>query len=91
MMIKKDLLTIGEVSGVTEVPIHTLRFWEGEFQDFLTPIRTNGRQRRYDESAVETVMEIKDLLKKERYSIAGAKQVLAKRCTEMPGSDYSRQ
>ncbi|MFH1136466.1 MAG: MerR family transcriptional regulator [Pseudomonadota bacterium] len=80
---KKELLTISEVSGVTEVPVHTLRFWEGEFGDFLAPIRTNGRQRRYDETAVETVLTIKDLLRKERFSIAGAKQVLSRRGHEL--------
>ena len=49
MMIKKDWLTIGEVSHMTGVPIHTLRYWESEFADYFSPIRTPGRQRRYDE------------------------------------------
>ena len=79
MMIKKDWLTIGEVSGITGVPIHTLRYWESEFNSFFSPMRTSGRQRRYDEEAVERVMTIKTLLKDEKYSIAGARQVLARR------------
>jgi DNA-binding transcriptional MerR regulator len=78
MMIKKDWLTIGEVSGLTGVAIHTIRYWEGEFNGFLRPERTSGRQRRYDESTVRKVVAIKSLLKDKKYSIAGAKQVLNK-------------
>jgi DNA-binding transcriptional MerR regulator len=76
LTIKKDWLTIGEVSELTGVPIHTLRFWESEFSTYFSPIRTNGRQRRYNEEAVDRVLNIKFLLKEEKYSIAGAKQVL---------------
>jgi DNA-binding transcriptional MerR regulator len=79
MMIKKDWLTIGEVADMIAVPIHTLRYWESEFGEFFNPLRTTGRQRRYDEEAVQRIIEIKTLLKEEKYSIAGARQVLAKR------------
>lgn len=79
MIIKKDWLTIGEVSEVAGVPIHTLRYWESEFDGYFSPLRTSGRQRRYDEEAVLRVLEIKALLKEEKYSIAGARQVLARK------------
>jgi DNA-binding transcriptional MerR regulator len=79
MIIKKDWLTIGEVSELTSVPIHTLRYWESEFDGYFSPLRTSGRQRRYDEQAVERVLEIKTLLKEEKYSIAGARQVLSRK------------
>lgn len=79
MIIKKDWLTIGEVSELTGVPIHTLRYWESEFDGYFSPLRTSGRQRRYDEEAVSRVLEIKTLLKEEKYSIAGARQVLSRK------------
>ncbi len=79
MIIKKDWLTIGEVSKLTDVPIHTLRYWESEFDGYFSPLRTSGRQRRYDEEAVGRVLEIKTLLKEEKYSIAGARQVLSRK------------
>jgi len=79
MIIKKDWLTIGEVSELTSVPIHTLRYWESEFDGYFSPLRTSGRQRRYDERAVDRVLEIKTLLKEEKYSIAGARQVLTRK------------
>jgi DNA-binding transcriptional MerR regulator len=88
MMIKKDWLTIGEVSAITDVPIHTLRYWEGEFNGYFRPLRTSGRQRRYDEDTVQRVLEIKSLLKEEKYSIAGAKQVLARRDAATESEDY---
>lgn len=84
MMIEKDWLTIGEVSDMTGIPIHTLRYWEGEFNGYFSPLRTSGRQRRYDEDAVQKVLEIKSLLKDEKYSIAGARQVLARRNPQVP-------
>jgi DNA-binding transcriptional MerR regulator len=85
MIIKKDWLTIGEVAELTGVPIHTLRYWEGEFSGHFSPLRTSGRQRRYDEEAVERVLEIKSLLKGEKYSIAGAKQVLERKIVPAAG------
>jgi len=85
MIIKKDWLTIGEVSELTGVPIHTLRYWESEFDSYFSPLRTSGRQRRYDELAVDRVLEIKTLLKDEKYSIAGARQVLSRKLE--PGRD----
>lgn len=90
MMIKKDWLTIGEVSDLTDVPIHTLRYWEDEFNGFFHPVRTVGRQRRYDEGSVQRVMEIKNLLKEEKYSIAGARQVLARRNPQVMSPDLDQ-
>ncbi|MDR1035131.1 MAG: MerR family transcriptional regulator [Deltaproteobacteria bacterium] len=93
MIIKKDWLTIGEVSELTGVPIHTLRYWETEFNGYFSPLRTSGRQRRYNEDAVGRVQEIKTLLKEEKYSIAGARQVLSRKMAPeghiMPGFEMS--
>lgn len=85
MLIDKELLSIGEVAELTGVAVHTLRYWENEFGNFFSPVRTKGRQRRYTESEISKIMEIKRLLKEDKFSIAGAKQVLA---TEPgPGAD----
>ena len=91
MIIKKDWLTIGEVSELTGVPIHTLRYWESEFDGYFSPLRTSGRQRRYDEQAVDRVLEIKTLLKEEKYSIAGARQVLSRKLdlNQSLGGDFA--
>jgi len=73
----EHLLSIKEASRLTGVPAYTLRFWEKEFCDFLSPPRTEGGQRRYDSISLEIVQHIKHLVDEEKYSIAGARGVLA--------------
>jgi DNA-binding transcriptional MerR regulator len=73
----EHLLSIKEASRLTGVPAYTLRFWEKEFCDFLRPPRTDGGQRRYDSGSLEIVQHIKHLVDEEKYSIAGARGVLA--------------
>lgn len=85
---KKKYLTIGEVSNITEVPPHTLRYWEDEF-NLLRPLKRESGQRRYTSADLKTVEKIKKLLYEEKYSIAGAKKHLLKEKsqsaqTEMP-------
>ncbi|MFN8218568.1 MAG: MerR family transcriptional regulator [Fimbriimonadales bacterium] len=69
-------LPISSASLITDVEIHTLRYWETEFYPFLNPVRTTGGQRRYRPEDIETVFEIKRLLRDELYSISGAKRHL---------------
>ena len=69
------LLRIGEVADSMEIPIHTLRYWERMFKEELSPYRTRGGQRRYSETDMEKIREVKRLLKDEGYSINGAKRV----------------
>lgn len=73
-------MSIGAVSALTGVEVHTLRYWEKEFAEFLKPKRTDGKQRRYSPDDVTLILEIKRLLKQEMYSIAGARRVLAQNC-----------
>ena len=72
-------LSIGDVSKITGLPAHTIRYWEKEFSEFLSPDRTIGQQRRYDERDIEIIEEIRHLLKVEGFSIAGAKRQLSHR------------
>lgn len=72
-------LSIGDVSKITNVEVHTLRYWEKEFEPYLDPLRTDGGQRRYRSQDIEAVFEIKKLLRDEMFSIAGAKRFLARK------------
>ena len=72
----ENALAIGDVAKIIDMPEHTIRFWEKEFIDFLTPARTKGRQRRYFDSDIEMLKKIKDLLKVQGFSIKGAKKML---------------
>lgn len=69
---------ISAASEITGVEIHTLRYWEREFEAFLNPVRTEGGQRRYRAEDIETVFTIKRLVRDEMFSIAGARRYLAR-------------
>ena len=77
-MKQEKLLRSGDVAVITEVPVHTLRYWESMFKEVVDPCRTEGGQRHYSESDIEKILEIKRLLKDEGYSIAGARRTLKK-------------
>jgi len=74
----EELIGIGDASRILDVASHTLRYWEKEFDFYLNPPRTNGRQRRYNDDTLERLDKIKVMLKDEGYSIAGAKKILQK-------------
>ena len=69
------LLRIGDVAGMTNVSIHTLRYWENVFGGVINPCRSKGGQRSYSQKDVEKIVEIKRLLKEEGYSIGGARRI----------------
>ncbi len=68
------LYSISQVNALTGVPKSTIRFWEKEFQNFLTPLRTAGNQRRYDTEMVSTVETINQLVNSEGYTLDGARR-----------------
>lgn len=69
-------VSIRVASAITGIEIHTLRYWETEFPEFLTPLRTRGGQRRYRPEDIRAIFTIKRLLRDEMYSIAGARRYL---------------
>ena len=59
----KHYMTIKEVSDITGIPPYTLRSWEKEFEGILSPLRTDGGQRRFageDISVIENIKRFKD-------------------------------
>ena len=70
--------TIGDVSDLTGVKPHVLRYWETEFPS-LKPRKDRGGSRRYRKRDIEEILTIRALLYEEGYRIAGAKQVLDQR------------
>ena len=67
---------ISAASVITGIEVHTLRYWEREFAEFLNPVRTVGGQRRYGPEDIQTLFLIKRLLRDEMFSIAGARRHL---------------
>jgi DNA-binding transcriptional MerR regulator len=64
---------IGEVSQLTSVKAHVLRYWETEFR-WMAPPKSRSKQRLYRKRDIEFVWLLKRLLWDERYTIAGARQ-----------------
>ena len=69
----KLFFKIGEVSRLTDVKAHVLRYWESEFP-MLTPPKNRAAQRVYRKKDIETVFLIKKLLYDENYTISGARK-----------------
>jgi DNA-binding transcriptional MerR regulator len=74
----EQAVSISVAASITGVEVHTLRYWEREFDLFLNPERTDGGQRRYRPQDIQTVFAIKRLLRDEMFSIAGARRHLAR-------------
>lgn len=75
-------VSISVAGRITGVEVHTLRYWEREFADFLSPDRTEGGQRRYRPEDIQTVFLVKRLLRDEMFSIAGARRHLKRITSE---------
>jgi len=73
--IPKLYSSISEVSALTGIEQYVLRYWETEF-DELRPHKNRAGNRIYAEKDVKLVARIKELLRDERYTMEGAKQIL---------------
>jgi DNA-binding transcriptional MerR regulator len=71
----RDFFTMREAARLSQLPAHTLRYWETRFGD-LRPTRLAGGHRRYTRTDLELILEIKDLVTRRRMTIAGARRAL---------------
>jgi DNA-binding transcriptional MerR regulator len=69
----KVFYKIGEISEITKIEPYVLRYWESEFS-FLKPRKNKAGQRIYSRKDLELIIQIRDLLYKERYTIEGVKR-----------------
>ncbi|HKK44915.1 MAG TPA: MerR family transcriptional regulator [Balneolaceae bacterium] len=72
---KKLYYSIGEVSEITEVEPHVLRYWETVFNE-LSPKKNKAGNRVYKENDIEIILKLKELIQEKKYSTEGAQQVL---------------
>ena len=73
---EKLYFKIGEVAELTGVQPYILRYWETEFGN-LRPAKSRSGQRLYRRNDVLAVLRIKELLYRQRFTIAGARRRLA--------------
>ncbi len=64
---------IGEVSRITGLKPHVLRYWESEFK-VIKPFKSGSLQRLYRRKDLDLILRIKKLLYEEGFTIAGARK-----------------
>ena len=64
---------IGEVSRITGLKPHVLRYWESEFK-VIKPHKEGSFQRLYRRKDLDLILKIKKLLYEDGFTIAGAKK-----------------
>lgn len=82
----KAYYAIREASRITQVPAYTIRYWERSLR-LPSPTRINGGQRRYTPRDLETILKIKELVGRQRLTLAGAKRALTGRAPRARGGD----
>ena len=70
------LFSIKEASELTDVPPHTLRFWERKIPEFLRPDRTTGGQRRYGEECLERIRQLDYYVNHKGMTLVGAQRMI---------------
>ena len=74
--IKKLYYSIGEVSKITDLKQYVLRYWETEFKQ-LNPNKNKAGNRTYRQKDIDLILDIKNLLYKEKFTIEGARKMLS--------------
>lgn len=72
---KKLYYSISEVSELTSVEPHVLRYWETIFKE-LSPRKNKAGNRTYREKDITLILKLKELIQDKKYSTAGAQRIL---------------
>ncbi len=70
---RKAYYTIGEVSRITGVKTHVLRYWESQGK-LLKPSRRGSRHRQYRPADIQLIFEIKRLREEEKLSLTAMRR-----------------
>jgi len=81
---EKLFYSIGEVAGILNVPVSTVRFWENEF-DILKPRKNKKGNRLFMPEDLKNLRIIHHLVKEKGMTLAGAKKQVAEKWQE---TDY---
>lgn len=82
--VEKLFYAIGEVAGMLNVPVSTVRFWENEF-DILKPQKNKKGNRLFTAVDIKNLKIIHHLVKEKGLTLAGAKKQLSAKWEE---TDY---
>jgi DNA-binding transcriptional MerR regulator len=82
--VEKLFYSIGEVAGILEVPVSTVRLWENEFT-ILKPMKNKKGNRLFTPADLKNLKIIHHLLKEEGMTLLGVKKKLTGKWDE---TDY---
>lgn len=83
---KKLYYSIGEVSEITDIEPHVLRYWETIFEQ-LSPRKNKAGNRTFREEDITFILKLKELIQEKKYSTAGAKKYLENESQDSAESD----
>lgn len=84
MKMQKKQFRIGTLAKELAVEKFVIRFWEKEFN--IKSSRSPGGQRYYTSQDLEQFKKIKELLYTNKFTIAGAKEILQEKSSKVVGS-----
>jgi DNA-binding transcriptional MerR regulator len=73
---EKMYYSIKETAEIVGESEPTLRYWESEFQDIISPKRNEGNTRFYAEKDIENVQLVQFLLRDRKLTLEGARKML---------------
>lgn len=73
----KQFYKIKDVAEFVDVAPSTLRYWESQFPEYVSPIRNAGKIRYYTPSTIETLRMIKYLLHERGMKIEAVREELS--------------
>lgn len=73
----KHFYTIGDVSEMTKVKPHVLRYWESHFK-FLRPARRYSGHRKYSPKDIDLINRIRYLVVDRKFTLSGARREIHK-------------
>jgi DNA-binding transcriptional MerR regulator len=79
--VEKLYYAIGEVAGMLNVPVSTVRFWENEF-NILKPMKNKKGNRLFTQADVRNLKLIHHLVKEEGMTLEGARKKLEEKYDE---------
>lgn len=72
---QKKYLKIGETSNLLGIKPHVLRYWESEFPQ-IKPVKSRTGQRMYRHQDVVALIQIQNLLYRQKFTIKGAREAM---------------
>ncbi|MBA4367286.1 MAG: UDP-N-acetylglucosamine 4,6-dehydratase (inverting) [Desulfobacterium sp.] len=82
---------IQEVGKKIDVPVSTIRYWQKEFSEYVSPLKTDGGQRRYSEQDLFTLTRIKEMLYLNNKTIEQARILLCNGNSDIGKIDWTTQ